>query len=62
MQAYTVSYRRNDEPLSTNLVWAESYGQVEREFEHCSWFAASVAPEWKVRECRDKGMPERWLS
>ena len=61
MQAYTVSYRRHDEFPSTNLVWAESYEQVVQEFDSCSWFVANVALDWKVRECRAKKMPERWL-
>lgn len=63
MPAYEVSYRRyEDEKFdSTNLVWAESYEDVQREFDGCDWYAASVAPEWKVKECRAKGMPERWL-
>lgn len=64
MPAYKVSYRRfqnSTEPYSSNLVWAESYGMVAREFEKCAWFSAHVAPVWEIKECRAKGMPERWL-
>lgn len=64
MSAYEVSYRRfhnSTEPTSTNLVYAESYEDVQREFDDYDWYAASIAPEWKVKECRAKGMPERWL-
>lgn len=65
MGAYKVSYRRfenSTEPCSSNLVWAHGYEDVAREFDGCAWFSAHVAPEWEVKECRAKGMPERWLS
>ena len=64
MSAYVVSYRRfhnSTEPTCTNLVYAESYEDVSAFFDSCDWFAAEKAAEWKVKECRDKGMPERWL-
>ena len=62
MAAYKVTYKRDrTDPCSSNLVWADDYEQIRREFDGCAWFAAHVSPEWEVRECRAKGMPERWL-
>lgn len=62
MPAYKVSYReREDSPACANIVWADDYVRVSEEFSGCDWFSAHVAPEWEVRECRAKGMPERWL-
>lgn len=61
--SYVVSYKRyeDDRFTSTNIVWAERYEDVAEEFAECAWFSAHAAPEWEVRECRAKGMPERWL-
>ena len=62
MRAYKVSYRKvEDSPVCANIVWAEDYGQVSEEFSGCDWFSAHVAPMWQIKECRAKGMPERWL-
>ena len=63
MAAFIVSYRKDTEDkfASANIVWADDYEQVAKEFDDCDWFSGHIAPEWEVKANRAKGMPERWL-
>lgn len=58
--AWFVSYRRNeDDPASTNVVYARSSANVDREFADCAWYSMRAARDYEIAEMRAKDMPIR---
>lgn len=59
---HLVSYKRDeDDPVSTNIVHATSMSNIDRVFADCAWYQIRWVPEEHAKECRAKGMPERWV-
>ena len=58
--AWFVSYKRyEDEPISTNIVYALSSANIDREFADCAWYSMRAARDYEIDEMRAKGMPIR---
>lgn len=58
--AWFVSYKRyEDEPISTNIVYARSSANIDHEFADCAWYSMRAARDYEVAEMRAKGIPER---
>ena len=58
--AWFVSYRRHeDSPTCTNVVYARSSANIDREFADCAWYSMRAARDYEIAEMMAKGMPMR---
>ena len=57
-----VSYKIHEDDFpSTNIVYANTSANVDREFAECAWYSMRWAREDEVEAAKKKGMPIRWV-
>ena len=60
--AWFVSYKRyEDDPISTNIVYAMTSENVDREFGKCFWYSMRLARDDEIAMYKKRGMPIRWV-